>query len=53
LLKDGGLAHSISQSDVDAKFQTCMARANEIVPAHKKSKTPISLAATAGMRLLK
>ena len=50
---DKGIDKFTSRNDVVLSFNDCMQRAGKLIPAERKSRTQISLAATAGMRLLK
>lgn len=50
---DKGIDKFTSKSDVILSFNDCMQLASNLVPQNRKHRTYISLAATAGMRLLK
>ncbi len=50
---DKGIDKFTSKSDVILSFNDCMQSASRIIPARRKFRTYIGLAATAGMRLLK
>ena len=50
---DKGIDKFTSKSDVVLSFNDCMQLASRRVPQNRKFRTYISLAATAGMRLLK
>ena len=50
---DKGIDKFTSKNDVILSFFDCMQQAGKMIPAARKSRTYISLAATAGMRLLK
>lgn len=50
---DKGIDKFSSKNDVILSFFDCMQQAGKKIPATRKERTYISLAATAGMRLLK
>lgn len=50
---DHGIDKINSQQQLEESFQNCIAKANQVIPHDRKSRTYISLAATAGMRVLK
>ena len=50
---DKGIDKFTSKSDLILSFNDCMQIASNIIPNDRKFRTYISLAATAGMRLLR
>ena len=50
---DRGIDKFTSRNDVVLSFNDCMQQASKRIPSSRKSRTYISLAASAGMRLLK
>ena len=49
---DNGIDKIRSADELASKFSNCTKYANDLIPADRKSRTYITLAATAGMRLL-
>ena len=50
---DKGIDKIVSKEDLIVKYNDCIQLAERSIPNDRKSRTYITLAATAGMRLLK
>lgn len=50
--KDNGIDKIKDKTELVTKFSKCIQKAQKLIPEERKNRTKISLAATAGMRLL-